>query len=75
MSYFNRESDESTNVPVMVTVVAVKSILVPVDGSSELHSNFLFSIKVDEALFVKLPVPNVFSIDNKTEGVVKLSEL
>ena len=71
----------------MVTVVAVKSILVPVDGSSVLHNNFFVPellhfqnifIKVDEALFVKLPVftvvPNVLSIDNKTEGVVELSE-
>ena len=62
MSYFNRESDESTNVALMVTVVAVKSILVPVDGSSVLHNNLFvpatvtFSLKVDEALFVKLPV-------------------
>ena len=68
----------------MVTVVAVRSILVPVDGSSVLHNNFFvpktvtFLLKVDEALFVKLPVftvvPNVSSIENKTEGVVELSE-
>ena len=57
MSYFNRESLESPNVPLIVTVVAVKSILVPVDGSSVLHSNFfvpktvIFLVKVDEALF------------------------
>ena len=84
MSYFNRESLESTNVPLMVTVVAVKSILVPVDGSSVLHNSFFvpatvtFSLKVHEALFVRLPVftvvPNVLSIDNKTEGVVELPE-
>ena len=58
MSYLNRESLESTNVPLMVTVVAVKPILVPVDGSSVLHNNFFapatvtFSLKVDGALFV-----------------------
>ena len=83
MSYFNRESLESTNVPLIVAVVAVKSILVPVDGSSVLHSYFFvpntvtFSVKVDGALFVKLPVftvvPNVLSVDIKTEGVVELS--
>ena len=83
MSYFNRESLESTNVPLTVTVVAVKSILVPVDGSIELHNNFFvpatvkFSLKVDEALVVNLPVftvvPNVLSIENNTEGVVELS--
>ena len=84
MSYFNRESLESTNVPLMVTVVAVRSILVPVDGSSVLHNNFFvpktvtFSLKGDEALFVKLSVftvvPSVLSTDNKTEGVVEPSE-
>ena len=84
ISYFNRESDESTNVPLIVTVVAVKSIFVPVAGSIKLHNNFFvpatvtFSLKVDGALFVKLSVftvvPNVSSIDNKTEGVVELSE-
>ena len=41
MSYFNRESDESTNVPLIVTVVAVKSIFVPVAGSIKLHFSFL----------------------------------
>ena len=84
MSYFNRESLESTNVPLMVTVVAVKPILVPVDGSSVLHNNFFvpktvtFSLNVDEALLVKLPafavVPNVSPIENTTEGVVELSD-
>ena len=38
-----------------------------------------FSLKVDGALFVKLSVftvvPNVLSIDNKTEGVVELSAI
>ena len=68
----------------MVTVVAVKSILVPVDGSSVLHNIFFVpatvtcSLKVDVALFVKLSVftvvPNVLSIDNKTEGVLEASE-
>ena len=62
MSYFNLESDESTNVPLMVTVVAVQSILVPVDGSIRLHNIFFvpatvtFSLKVDGALFVNLSV-------------------
>ena len=85
MSYFDLASLESTNVPLIVTVDAVKSIFVPVDGSVKLHNNFFvpktvtFSLKVDEALFVKLPVftvvPDVLSIDNKTEGVVELSEI
>ena len=67
----------------MVTVVAVKSILVPVDGSIKFHDIFFvpatvtFSLKVDGALFVKLSVfivvPNVLSIDNKTDGVLELS--
>ena len=81
MSYFKRESLESTNDPLMATVVAVKSMLVPVD-TSVVHNNIFapktvtFSLKLDEE-FVKLPVftvvPNVLSIDNKTEGVVELS--
>ena len=84
MSYFSLESLESTNVPLIVTVVAVKSILVPVDASIKLHNIFfvpatvIFSLKVDGALFVKLSVftvvPNVLSIDNKTEGVLEASE-
>ena len=62
MSYFNRESLESTNVPFIVTVDAVRSIFVPVDGSVKLHNKFFvpktvtFSLNVDEALFVRLPV-------------------
>ena len=84
MSYFNCESDESTNAPLMVTVVAVKSIFVPVAGSSVLHNTFFVPatdtcpLKVDEASFVKLPVfsvaPNVLSVDNQTAGVVELSD-
>ena len=85
MSYVNRESLESTHVPLMVTVVAVKSILIPVDGLNVLQNNlfvpktvtFSLKLKVDVALFVKLPVftvvPNVLSLDDKTEGVVELS--
>ena len=84
MSYFNRESLESTNVPLILTVVTVKSIFVAVDGSNKLHNIFfvpatvIFSLKVGGALFVKLSVftvvSNVLTIDNKTEGVLELSE-
>ena len=62
----------------MVTVVAVKSIFVPVAGSNKLHNKFFvqaivtFSLRVDEAVCVKLPVftvvVNALSIDHKTEG-------
>ena len=62
----------------MVTEVAFKSIFVPVASSSVLHSIFFvpatvtFSFRIDEALFVKLPVftvvPKVLRIDSKTEA-------